>query len=356
MTIQTEKRVSELYEGDGETASFPFSFKVFNATTDITAYQSTGEGSEIAIDGTLYRVVLNADQDQSPGGTVVFDTAPEAGLLFRFVSTIPYLQKTELTNFGAFKPETLNEVHDKLCAQIQQVRALAERALVVPYTQDKTPEEVLAEVLDIAATANDYVKKAEEIYESVKDDVSSVKGMRDEIDTLAKTFADIEQLTAEALANKNATDDNLLAIQQLKDTVENFISKAAYSYRATPTILANETVPLSNLSPATFVKAGDHVLSLSSGELFRIVSVTSSSATVGEVVGTLKGPKGDQGEPGPAGEKGPTGDMGQSPFATCFGQFRVDERGDLNVDYVGFEAPATFTINENGEVLANAND
>ncbi len=90
----------------------------------------------------LYSVTLNEDQEGYPGGSVTFATAPAAGLKFRIVSSIPYLQKTQLMNLGSFSPKTLNEVFDKLCALIQQVRLLADRALVVPYTQDKTPEEV----------------------------------------------------------------------------------------------------------------------------------------------------------------------------------------------------------------------
>lgn len=133
--------------------TYAFAFKVFDANTDITIYEATGESSEKVMSSDLYSVTLNEDQEGYPGGSVTFTTAPAADLKFRIVSSIPYLQKTQLMNLGSFSPKTLNEVFDKLCALIQQVRLLADRALVVPYTQDKTPEEVLTEVLEVAATA-----------------------------------------------------------------------------------------------------------------------------------------------------------------------------------------------------------
>lgn len=153
MSISTEARSSQLLVGDGSTKTYAFAFKVFDANTDITIYEATGESSEKVMSSDLYSVTLNEDQEGYPGGSVTFTTAPAADLKFRIVSSIPYLQKTQLMNLGSFSPKTLNEVFDKLCALIQQVRLLADRALVVPYTQDKTPEEVLTEVLEVAATA-----------------------------------------------------------------------------------------------------------------------------------------------------------------------------------------------------------
>lgn len=43
--------------------------------------------------------------------------------------------------------------------------------------------------------------------------------------------------------------------------------------------------------------------------------------------------------------------MGQSPFATCFGNFNVSEDGNLQLEVVGL-SPAEFEINENGRLEA----
>ena len=66
---ETQRRT--LYEGDGTVTQFAFSFVVFQ-TSDIAVYSSTDGGdTEVQLSFEQdYTVVLNADQDNSPGGTV----------------------------------------------------------------------------------------------------------------------------------------------------------------------------------------------------------------------------------------------------------------------------------------------
>jgi hypothetical protein len=354
MSISTEARSSQLLVGDGSTKTYAFAFKVFDSSTDITIYEATGESSEKVMSANLYTVTLNEDQESYPGGSVTFATAPTADLKFRIVSSIPYLQKTQLMNLGSFSPKTLNEVFDKLCALIQQVRLLADRALVVPFTQDKTPEEVLTEVLEIAATATEYAQLAQSVYATVEADVAEVKLVKAQIDELVKTFQTIEALAAQAQANANSTDDDKLTCQQILQQVQAVAAQSGFSIRTSPTISESETFPLSNLTPSAYVKAGDLVLNSTNGDLFRITAVTATHATVGAKISNLRGPRGErglQGSPGPAGSPGERGPMGQSPYATCFGQFEVSEEGVLQLEYVGL-APAQFSINDNGVVEA----
>lgn len=354
MSISTEARSSQLLVGDGSTKTYAFAFKVFDANTDITIYEATGESSEKVMSSDLYAVTLNEDQEGYPGGSVTFTTAPAADLKFRIVSSIPYLQKTQLMNLGSFSPKTLNEVFDKLCALIQQVRLLADRALVVPHTQDKTPEEVLTEVLEVAATAGEYAQLAQSVYATVEADVAEVKAIKAQIDAMMLTFQAIEALAAQAQANASATNDDKLTCQQILQEIQTVASQSGFSTRTSPTISENETFPLPNLTPSTYIKAGDLVLNTTNGDLFQITAVTATTATVGTKVTNLRGPRGErglQGSPGPAGERGEAGPMGQSPYATCFGQFQVNGEGMLQLEYVGL-APAEFSINDNGEVEA----
>lgn len=352
--FQLKRGVLSSLVGDGSTKTYAFAFKVFDAGTDITIYEATGESSEKVMSSDLYAVTLNEDQEGYPGGSVTFTTAPAADLKFRIVSSIPYLQKTQLMNLGSFSPKTLNEVFDKLCALIQQVRLLADRALVVPYTQDKTPEEVLTEVLEVAATAGEYAQLAQSVYATVEADVAEVKAIKAQIDAMMLTFQAIEALAAQAQANASATNDDKLTCQQILQEIQTVASQSGFSTRTSPTISENETFPLSNLTPSTYIKAGDLVLNTTNGDLFQITAVTATTATVGTKVTNLRGPRGErglQGSPGPAGERGEAGPMGQSPYATCFGQFQVNGEGMLQLEYVGL-APAEFSINDNGEVEA----
>ena len=61
------------------------------------------------------------------------------------------------------------------------------------------------------------------------------------------------------------------------------------------------------------------------------------------------GERGPQGTPGPQGEPGEKGPMGDAPWATAFGQFRL-EGADLYMDYAGAEPETVFVINDNGEI------
>ena len=123
--------------------------------------------SEEQVSRDAYAVTLNADQENNPGGVVVFSEAPKSGTVFVIQSSIPILQGTSITNHDRFLPEVLNKVHDKLTALVQQLAYLLGRCLVVPSTSEKTPQEVMTDLLDVAEKAADYAQRAETIYNEV---------------------------------------------------------------------------------------------------------------------------------------------------------------------------------------------
>lgn len=169
MTISKELRATSILKGNGVSTEFPFTFKVFNAQTDIAVFRSDSVDSlsEEQVSRDAYAVTLNADQENNPGGVVVFSEAPKSGTVFVIQSSIPILQGTSITNHDRFLPEVLNEVHDKLTALVQQLAYLLGRCLVVPSTSEKTPQEVMTDLLDVANKASDYAQRAEAIYNEV---------------------------------------------------------------------------------------------------------------------------------------------------------------------------------------------
>ena len=169
MTISKELRATSILKGNGVSTEFPFTFKVFNAQTDIAVFRSDSVDSlsEEQVSRDAYAVTLNADQENNPGGVVVFSEAPKNGTVFVIQSSIPILQGTSITNHDRFLPEVLNEVHDKLTALVQQLAYLLGRCLVVPSTSEKTPQEVMTDLLDVAEKAADYAQRAETIYNEV---------------------------------------------------------------------------------------------------------------------------------------------------------------------------------------------
>jgi hypothetical protein len=157
MAISTETRRSDRYACDGTQTAFPFAFKVFDATEVGVTVALDGE-TESSLTTDQYTVSLNADQDNSPGGTVTVNTAPASGTVLVVVSQVAYEQPIVITNNGGFYPALLNEANDRSVILSQQLKETLDRALIVPVTQNKTPAQVMNNLLDAANTATIVAK------------------------------------------------------------------------------------------------------------------------------------------------------------------------------------------------------
>lgn len=134
MTISSEIRKAGPYEGNDVTTSFPFSFKVFSAG-DVVVVRTNASGVETSLTiGTDYSVTLNADQDTSPGGSIVLPAALASGFLLTLTSSVPNLQPVMLTNQGGFYPRVINDALDRLTILMQQLSEKLSRALSVPIS------------------------------------------------------------------------------------------------------------------------------------------------------------------------------------------------------------------------------
>ena len=133
MPISTTARKTSPFVGNGVITNLPFAFKVF-AASDLEVVRTTissGAQSTLVLT-TDYTVTLNADQDVSPGGTVVLNSALAATYTVVVVSKIPLTQSVALTNAGGFFPRVLNGVFDRLAALIQQIYERTGRAPMLP--------------------------------------------------------------------------------------------------------------------------------------------------------------------------------------------------------------------------------
>ncbi|HHV49074.1 MAG TPA: hypothetical protein GXX56_08975 [Rhodocyclaceae bacterium] len=154
MTISSEVRKSGPYTGNDVTTSFPFSFKVFSADdvvvvlTDPAGIETTLTGS-----GTDYSVTLNADQDTAPGGTVEKVSALATDYLLTITSSVPNLQPLDLTNQGGFYPKVINAALDRLTILAQQNAEQIGRSVKVPISSSVTPDSLIAQLTQDAATA-----------------------------------------------------------------------------------------------------------------------------------------------------------------------------------------------------------
>lgn len=128
MTINTEDRLAGPFTGNGSTTVFPFAFKVA-APADVQVRQLiTATGVETVL-STGYSVLLNADQNANPGGSVTLSVALATGRQLAITSDLAELQGADIWNAGAFYPEALEEVLDAMQIQVQQLSQQVQRSV-----------------------------------------------------------------------------------------------------------------------------------------------------------------------------------------------------------------------------------
>jgi hypothetical protein len=170
MAVQNIPRKVGPMTGNGVLKEFPFSFKAVRPGDIVVKVSSgddvTGEETTLAY-GADYTVALNDNQDESAGGSVTFTEAPAIGARIAITSDTAIDQQLVLTNHDGFLPKSLNEAYDKLTIICQELKEALSRCLVVPITSEKTPQEVMTDLLDVANKAADYAQRAEAIYNEV---------------------------------------------------------------------------------------------------------------------------------------------------------------------------------------------
>lgn len=142
MTISSTTRVAGPFIGAGTTATFPFTFKVFEATDlyVVTLNVATGQLTPLALTAD-YTAALNADQDTDPGGSITLTAGNLAiGLNLVITTDIAQLQGLDLANGGAFYPDVINAALDLLTVLIQQLQTQASRSLQIPVTDSASME------------------------------------------------------------------------------------------------------------------------------------------------------------------------------------------------------------------------
>jgi hypothetical protein len=134
MTISSTARVAGPFVGAGTAATFPFTFKLFDASDLEVAKlnQATGVIAELSLDSD-YTAALNADQDASPGGSITLIAGNLAsGYTLTVTTSMAGLQGLDLKNGGGFYPDVINAALDRLTILVQQLQAQIGRALRLP--------------------------------------------------------------------------------------------------------------------------------------------------------------------------------------------------------------------------------
>jgi len=138
MTISSTNRVAGPFIGNGTTATFPFAFKVFDASDLAVATLQTASGVivELVLDAD-FSAALNVNQDATPGGSITLLAGNlAAGLELSITTDMAELQGVDLTNGGGFYPDVLNDALDTVVILIQQLQLQMGRAIRAAFPDD----------------------------------------------------------------------------------------------------------------------------------------------------------------------------------------------------------------------------
>src|SRR5688572_27470082 len=110
MTVPAASRRTSPFLGNDVTTSFPFTFKVFQASDiAVVVTDAAGALSTKVLDSD-YSVTLNADQTASPGGSITYPLSGSplaTGEKLIIVGDIPYSQTLSLPGGGNYNPVAL---------------------------------------------------------------------------------------------------------------------------------------------------------------------------------------------------------------------------------------------------------
>ena len=265
MTVADTSRRAGPYEGNGSTKEFAFTLKIFKAS-DLFVAKSSDDGEVAMVLNTDYTVRLNANQDTTPGGTIVLQEPLADGIYLSAISQVDYSQLAVFTNKGGFYPETLNECYDKITILCQQLKELMGRAITTDITDTMSATELKQRLLDAAESATEiakgYAQQAQASSESASASATLAEqwatktdGKVQDIDYSAKHYALDARTTAAELPAKELeleaqltahTDTQIARIDDKTDSVMavNATGCAEKTWTLTADVAANTEITI----------------------------------------------------------------------------------------------------------------
>lgn len=138
MTLESRNNQNR-YIGNGAAREFAFNFKVWNRG-QLAVYVGDG-ASESEVSQSCSIEITDT------GGTVTFPTAPASGVVIVLRRRMPYVQEDDYRNGTRFDSEEIEDRFDQDCAERQDLVREVDRAVKVPVTSSKTPEDFFADFL-----------------------------------------------------------------------------------------------------------------------------------------------------------------------------------------------------------------
>jgi hypothetical protein len=146
MTISSQ-RTMHRYLGDGIQNNWPVLF-TFLEPEHVQAIKT----SVVGVDAPLvYGTDYSVEMLEGGGGSCVAPLAQDEKITLYL--DVPLTQDTDLRNAGKLSAEVIERMSDKLTLALQQQREDLDRCVRVPATSSTTPEQLMQDLTESAATA-----------------------------------------------------------------------------------------------------------------------------------------------------------------------------------------------------------
>lgn len=208
MTISSNSRKAGPFIGNGTAATFPFTFKVFQASDlEVVKLTVATNVETVLVLNTDFTAVVNEDQNSNPGGTITLSAGALAtGYNLVITSDIENLQPTDLTNQGGFYPEVITDALDRATIQIQQLQEGLDRAALLPITSSADAASLVADIVRLADSADNLDIDANNIAS-----INAVAGSIGNVNTVATNISNVNTV-AGVSANVTTVGTNIASV------------------------------------------------------------------------------------------------------------------------------------------------
>lgn len=298
MTISSTTRQAGPFTGNGIATTFPFTFKTFD-TTDLVVIRTNTSGidSTLAL-GTDYSVILNSNQNVSPGGSIILVVALAVGFKMTATTDLANLQPTDLTNQGGFYPDVINESLDRATIQIQQNSNALNRSVKFPISDGSTD--------DILLPAKDARKGRVLAFDEVTGlplagpsiaDVGTVAGNTTNIGIVATNIDDVI-IVADNISNVNTVAGSITNVSAVAaiDSDVTAVAAVATDIGTVASNIANVNTVAINSSNINTVAANDTDISTAADNIAAIIAApteaSNAASSASSALGSLNSFKG----------------------------------------------------------------
>jgi hypothetical protein len=121
---------------------------------------------------TNYSISLNADQQNDPGGTLMYPVSGEAvpeGETLTLERSSPFTQETDLQEGNAFEPEVIEEILDQAARERQELLAKLNRAAIIPRGSAYTVDEIVSLIASAVSSSQNFFDTYQDALNEIAD-------------------------------------------------------------------------------------------------------------------------------------------------------------------------------------------